>query len=383
LTHPDVVVIGGGIIGCACAYYLAKEGVKVHLIEKGALASGASGAGEGGLAAPERPGPQADLTRAAALLYKELADELPLDIEHRTQGTLYIAEDEADLRTAEVMHAEAQDAGGRCELLDRAEVCRLEPHLASDVAGGVFYPDGGQINPHSVTMGMALAARGLGAVIQTFTSAMGIELSRGCGAVTSVVTTSGRIPTGTVVNAAGAWSGKIGKMVGLDIPVLPRKGYVVVTEPVMPIIRCTTVSEIGYVGAALSDNRELSVALEMEQPLSGNLLMGMSREFVGFDRSVSPNVVRAIVARNLRFFPRNRAVHAIRVFTGLRPYTPDSLPIVSAADAVPGFYVATGHEGEGQSMAPITGKLISQLIIGRQPEIPLDRLSLSRFTLAA
>ncbi len=376
--YPDVVVIGGGIIGCACAYYLSHEGLAVHLVERGALVSGASGAGEGGIAAAERPGPQAQLATASALLYRELAAQLPVDIEYRSCGTLYVAENEGQLRTAGQMWQEGRLAGGRCELLDPAEVADLEPSLAATIAGAILYLDGGQINPHLATWGMALAAKTHGAVMETGAEVRAIELSHSR-KVQAVITSAGRIATHAIVNAAGAWSGLIGKMVGLQIPVLPRKGHVVVTEPVAPVIRCTTVSEIGYLEATLSDARGLSVALEMEQPLNGNLLLGMSREFVGFDTSVDLKVAGAIIARNLHFFPGNKGVNVIRMYAGLRPHTPDNLPIISEADGVPGFYIATGHEGEGQSLAPITGRLIAEMITGKQPDLPIGELSLSRF----
>jgi len=152
---------------------------------------------------------------------------------------------------------------------------------------------------------------------------------------------------------------------------------------VPPLIHCTTVSEISYIRASLGSTDSVAVALEMEQPLSGNLLLGMSREFAGFDTSVQPEVARAIAARNLRFFPGNRGVNVIRIYAGLRPYTPDNLPIISAVDEVEGFYIAAGHEGEGQSMAPITGRLVTQMITGEPPDVPIEELSLSRFGAAS
>ena len=377
---PDVVIIGGGIIGCACAYYLSLEGVRVHVVEKGALASGASKAGEGGIPAPERPGIRAKMAEAAGSMYRALAAELPLDIEYQQEGTLFIAETEEDLCVAKEDCRLIRAHGYRCELLDSQEVIDLEPNLAQDVAGGVFYADGGRINPHLVVLGLVEAARRRGAAIQTFTEVKGIELSNDGGSVQAVATTAGRIPVAAVVNAAGAWSGSIGRMVGLEVPIVPRKGYVLVTEPVSRLIHCTTVSEMGYTRAALSGDEELLVALEVEQPRSGNLLIGMSREFVGFDCAVSPQVISAMVARHLRFFPSNTGVHLIRAYAGLRPYSPDNLPIISEAGTIEGFYVATGHEGEGQGMAPITGKLVAQMITGQKPDLPLGDLSLSRFT---
>ena len=136
--------------------------------------------------------------------------------------------------------------------------------------------------------------------------------------------------------------------------------------------------EAGYTQAVGSDERGLAIAAVVEHTLSGNILLGSSREFAGFDRSVNPDVITAIVARALRFFPRLKSVHAIRTYAGLRPYTPDHRPIIAEADTVKGFCVATGHEGAGICLGPITGRLISQMITGQETELPTEQLSLSR-----
>jgi len=182
-----------------------------------------------------------------------------------------------------------------CGLLDEKDLAELEPHLAPDVAGGLYFPDDATVQPILATWAFVQAAKQLGATIQTFTEVTDIELSNGT--IAAVNTSAGRIPTRIVVNAAGAWSGAIGKM----------------------------------------------------------------------------------VACCLRFLPALKDIHAIRTYAGLRPYTPDLLLIISEADTVKGFYVATGHEGEGITMGPITGKLISQMITGQELDLPVEELALSRF----
>lgn len=372
---PDVVVIGGGIIGACCAYYLSQEGLKVHLVERGGIASGASGACQFGIGHINE-GIGRKLTVASGQLYAALAEQLPLDIEYNRVGNLYIADSPASMQALERTAQALQNTELRCELLDKKDLAELEPHLAPDVAGGLYFPDDATVQPILATWAFVQAAKQLGATIQTFTEVTDIELSNG--AIAAVHTSAGRIPTRIVVNAAGAWSGAIGKMVGLEIPVAPRKGHIVVTEPVPRLIN-TYWLDASYFEAVAEEEEALAVAMVLGQTRSGNILLGSSRQFVGFDRSTDYRVIGKMVARCLRFLPALKDIHAIRTYAGLRPHTPDLLPIIDEADTVKGFYVATGHEGEGITMGPITGKLISQMITGQELDLPVEELALSRF----
>ncbi|MBC7263192.1 MAG: FAD-binding oxidoreductase [Chloroflexi bacterium] len=375
---PDVVIIGGGIVGCSCAYYLSREGVKVHLVERGSIASGTSGACEGNILQwDKQPGIELKLGIASAFLWETLAEELPLDIEYVKKGSILVAENQEGLDSAGQIVKSLQNEGVPCQLATREDLLELEPNLAPDITGGAIFPEDAQVQPMLATIALGQAAKDQGAVIHTFTEVKNIELSPER-SVVAVNTTAGRIPTRAIVNAAGVWSNAIGKMVDLDIPVLPRKGHIVVTEPVANIVNCKMM-EAGYTQAVESDERGLAIAAVVEHTLSGNILLGSSREFVGFDRSVNPDVIRAIVARALRFFPALKNIHAIRTYAGLRPYTPDHRPIIAEADTVKGFYVATGHEGAGICLGPITGKLIAQMLTGQATDLPIEQLSLSRF----
>jgi len=249
--------------------------------------------------------------------------------------------------------------------------------LAKDIAGGAVFPDDAQVQPMLTVFALARAAKEKGAVIQPFTEVKGIELADG--AVMAVHTTAGRIPTKVVVNAAGVWSKAIGDMIGVHVPVLPRKGHIVVTEPVTNIVH-RKMMEAGYTQTVESEEQGLAIATVVEHTQNGNVLLGSSREIVGFDRTVNPEVIRAIVARAIRFFPCLHSIHAIRTYAGLRPFTPDHLPVIGEVDSIKGFYIATGHEGGGIGLGPITGKLISQMITGQRPDLPVEQLSPSRFT---
>lgn len=376
---PDVVVIGGGIIGACCAYYLSLAGLKVYLVERGGIASGCSGACQFGIG-HINAGIGKELTVASGRLYASLAEQLPLDIEYDPVGNIYIADSPNGMRALERTAQLVQSSGIHCQLLNEKELLDLEPHLSPELVGGLFFPDDAKVQPILATLAFVKAAKERGTIIQTFTEVTGIELSADR-AVIAVHTTAGRIPTKAVVNAAGAWSASIGKMVGIEIPIFPRKGHIIVTEPVPPIIN-TYLLDASYFEAVEEDRKAVSVAMVLGQTRSGNILLGSSRQFVGFDRSVNYEVVRSMIARSLRFLPALAHIHAIRIYAGLRPYTPDLLPIIDEADGVSGFYIAAGHEGEGITMGPITGKLISQMITGQELELPVEELSLSRFAQA-
>lgn len=373
---PDVVVIGGGIIGACCTYYLSLAGLRVHLVERGGIASGCSGACQFGIG-HINTGIGRDLTLASGRLWASLAEQLPLDIEYERVGNIYIADRPNGMRALERTAQLVQRSGMRCQLLGARELHELEPYLSPELAGGLFFPDDAKVQPILATLAFVKAAKAKGATILTFTEVTGIELSADK-AVMAVHTTAGRIPTPIVVAAAGAWSASCGEMVGLKIPIIPRKGHIVVTEPVPPMIN-TYLLDASYFEAVEEDALRIAVAMVLGQTRSGNILLGSSRQFAGFDRSVDPGVVRSMITRCLRFLPALTDIHAIRIYTGLRPYTPDLLPIIDEAEEVPGFYIAAGHEGEGITMGPMTGKLISQMITGQELDLPVEKLSLSRF----
>ena len=381
MTYPDVVIIGGGIVGCACAYYLTQAGVHVHLLEKGALGSGASKAGMTHIVTWEEPETHLYLSRESKRLYQELSQVLPIDIQYRETGSIAIVEQPQSMASFGETVRRLQKWGVRCQILSTDELIAMEPRIAADVGGGAYFEDDAQVNPLYTTQALARAARERGSVIETFREAIGIECSADQKRVTAVQTVQGRIPTGNVVIAAGAWSGQVANTVQLEVPILPRKGTLVVTAPLPgDYFSCKILLAAGYMDSVRDGSSSgVAVAANVQQVKNGNLILGSSRQFVGFDATVDPTVVSKMMKRNLRFFPDLANVTAIRTWAGFRPYTPDLLPIISAVDTIEGLYIAAGHEGIGITEAPITGKLISQLITKETTDIPLGNLSFSRF----
>lgn len=377
--NPDVVVIGGGIVGCSCAYYLARAGMNVRLLEKGPLGAGASKAGMFHVVTWEEPDIHLRLASASKKLYQTLAGELPMDIEFRITGSIAVLETIEAFEGFQETARRLREKGVECDLLDQTGLAEMEPNLAPDLAGGAHFPADGEVNPLYATWALAEAAQDHGAVIDRFTEVTDIEVGRDERTVETVQTASERIPTKYVVNAAGAWSGKIGEMVGLEIPVTPRKGHLVVTVPVPDdFLYCKILLSASYMDS-LEEGIDVAVAANVQQARNGNLLLGSSRQFVGFDRTVEPQVISLMVSRCIDLLPSLEGVDAIRTWSGLRPYTPDLLPIIGPVAELEGFYMASGHEGIGITEGPITGKLISQMLTGEDLDVPIDGLSLSRF----
>lgn len=378
MANPDVIVIGGGIIGTCCAYYLAKEGLKVTLVERGEICSGASKTCQGHLFLWELPEINIKLAKASKKLYWQLNEELDFDIELRNTGSMSIADSPESLDTLKKTIEELRNSGVECELIDSNEFSKREPNVISEIAGGAYFPEDGQLNPLLATIGIAQASKKLGVEVKTNTLVKGIELSPDKSKATAVLTNDGKIKTKYIVNAAGAWSGQIGEMAGINIPVVPRKGNLIVVENVPDdFINCKIIIASGYLDSLKGDSK-VAVAANIQQTKEGNLLLGSSREFTGFNKEVNPEVISEIAKRCIRFFPALAELHTIRSWAGLRPYSPDMIPIISDS-LIEGFFVATGHEGVGVTMGPITGKLIAQMITKQKTELPIERLSVNRF----
>jgi glycine/D-amino acid oxidase-like deaminating enzyme len=187
--------------------------------------------------------------------------------------------------------------------------------------------------------------------------------------VIGVRTDHGDLHGGAVVNAAGTWGGRIAALAGVDLPVQPRRGFILVTEPLgAPLIR-HKVYTAAYVTNVASDSADLETSAVIEGTPAGTVLIGASRERVGFDRTTSPPVLARLAAQAVALFPVLRDVRVIRSYCGFRPYCPDHLPVIGADPRAPGLYHACGHEGAGIGLAPATGHLLAQLIQGHRPDL--------------
>jgi glycine/D-amino acid oxidase-like deaminating enzyme len=264
------------------------------------------------------------------------------------------------------------------------ELSELEPNLTREVTGGAYYPQDAQVQPVLAAAHLLRHARARGAVVHTGTNVTGFLRDRR-GAVTGVRTDSAALTAVSarwVVNAAGTWAGQLADLAGAPVPVLPRKGVILVTEPLPRVVR-HKVYTAEYVANVASDDAGLETSVVVEGTRAGTVLIGASRERVGFDRTVALPVLRKLADQAIGLFPFLAEVALLRGYPGFRPYCPDHLPVIGADPRAPGLVHACGHEGAGIGLAPATGQLLAQLLTGRAPELPLAPFRPQRFEEAA
>ncbi|WP_179137701.1 NAD(P)/FAD-dependent oxidoreductase [Candidatus Entotheonella palauensis] len=363
----DVVVVGGGVVGTAITYYLAAYGVDVCLLERDDIASGTSSAAASGVSLQTKPpGPKQDLARASLKLLRALATELEADIEFVNDGGMLVAETEEEFDLIQQEAEAAAQAGVDMSVLSAAEARAQQPELARHVVGATFCPDDSTVNPYLLALAFARAASRLGAKIVTGFPVTGLE--RHGENIASVQTSDGAVATATVVNAAGPWAPILAEMAGAPLPITPRKGELFVTTPGPALLRGTVISASYLLSKALpsgQDQNRMTVGLWAGQTRRGNLLIGSTREFSGYDRSNTDDGMRALMAQAVRLIPAAANRHVLRFYAGLRPSTPDGLPIFGRAPGLPGLIYANGHEGDGVALSPITGQLIADLLTTR------------------
>jgi glycine/D-amino acid oxidase-like deaminating enzyme len=378
-TSPHIVIIGGGIIGTSIAFHLAKQEAQVTLIEAGDLASGSSGACDGLVfMQSKKPGIHLKLAMESLKLFEALRTELPFDIEFKKTGGLVIIETETEYQAMEKYVKKQQAIDLDVQLLDKIQTHEKEPLLSTSIIGSTFSPLDAQVNPINLTLGFAMAARKNHAKIMTGTKVHDILMKNN--KVTGVATNKGNIKADLVVNAAGSMAGLISQMVGIDMPIKPRRGQIVVTQAGKPILNHCLISA-KYIAAkydpALAGKSGQGIS--MEQTDNGNLLLGSTREFSGFNKENTLSGIRGIIKQTATILPALENFQVIRTFAGLRPFTPDGLPILGPVKSLEGFIMAAGHEGDGIALSPITGDLMSQMLLGKKFDICLDPFSPDRF----
>ncbi|MFJ9885396.1 NAD(P)/FAD-dependent oxidoreductase [Streptomyces sp. NPDC091287] len=358
-----VVVVGAGIVGAACAFHAAAAGLDVTVLDRGPVGAGTTSRGEGNiLLSDKEPGPELELARLSRALWDETGEELgPESIEFETKGGLVVASTPDALTALHAFAARQAAAGVRTEAVER--VGELEPHSAPGLPGGVHYPQDAQVQPVLAAAALLRAAVRHGA--RTHTGEAAAAVTGADGRITGVRTADGTVlPADAVVNAAGTWGGEVGRRLGAPVEILPRRGFVLVTEPLPPMIRHKVYSA-DYVANVASSEESLETSCVVEGTRAGTILIGASRERVGFDTSMNPAVVATLAAQACRLFPFLRGVHLIRAYRGFRPYCPDHLPVIGPDPRVPGVVHACGHEGAGIGLAPGTGALVTAQLLGR------------------
>lgn len=369
IKTADVVIIGGGISGVAIAYNLAKKGVKnIVVIEKSYLASGATGRCGAGVRQQWGTEMNCRVAMESIKFFETANEELEYnrDIEFKQGGYLIVASTEKEDLQFQKNVALQRSLGMEVEYMTPKEATKIVPYLNTEgLTSATFCQKDGHLNPFLATDAYAKAAERLGVKIYTYTEVLGISTSNG--KVTSVLTNAGEIFTNTVVNAAGGYSKNIAEMVNVDIPVYSERHQILVTEPVEPTQ--------GPMVMSFSKN------IYCQQTPHGSFVMGRGDNTEPRDLRITSswNFLDEMAKTVTELLPPLGKLRVVRQWAGLYNLTPDRQPIYGAVDNVEGFYMAVGYSGHGFMFAPMTGLLMSEIILGEETSIDISSLDLGRF----
>lgn len=419
--YTDILIIGGGVIGSASAYYLSKKGLKVTILEKSGIATGASGSCDGFLFLQSKKDRDIiSLTKSSLKSFPNLSEELSYDIEYENCGGLVIFSEHYSREEVEAFYGSQIDLGINTRIMESDELHRVEPFISGKITSATYCADEGQVNPMALNYGFCKAAKNNGALVMTNQAAVLFETSaikndipgflyaspdapsdknieadnnesvdsnhsnegRNPGnkfqcnnrtvkgslknrnnifqEIKKVTTSSGNeIFAGEVLICAGAWSGEVGKMLGIEIPIRPRRGSLAVTEALPRTIN-HPILDYDYICCKFDENRE--TGFTVEQTKQGNLLIGSIREFKGFDNSIDSLKISQILKRSVEIFSLLSEVSIIRIFSGFRPYSENFKPLIGPVGGFSNLWIASGHEGDGIALSCATGKLITGMM---------------------
>ena len=356
VRRADAIVVGAGIVGASCAAAFARDGLRVLVIDAGGAALGTTAAGMGHVVVMDDSREQLALTRYSQSLWRVQSDAVRAASELEWCGTVWVAEDETQLDAVRAKQRLYRDHGIDTEVLDETSLLAAEPKLRPGLAGGLLVPSDGVIYQPAATMALLALARTMGAeVLEGMTVEEIVACGVRCGADT--------FRADVVVNAAGAAAASLTP----QLPVVPRKGHLVITERYPGFCR-HQVAELGYLASAHVMTNE-SVAFNVQPRGTGQVMVGSSRELVGWDASVNRRVLGKMIARACAFMPALAGLTTVRTWTGFRPATPDKLPLIGRWPDVPGLWIAAGHEGLGITQSLGTAALLADLVAGRDPVI--------------
>jgi len=361
IRTPDVIIVGGGIIGCAIGFFLAKAGARPLILDRGKVGGEASSGAAGMLTAQahtDEPDLLFDLKLASRALYEPLAEELrqrtDLDIEYRKLGHLVpaLTEQENDLVGTRVAWQAAR--GLPAVRLTAQEARELEPGLSPAARGAGWFPEDHHVNNTAVTQALASATLQLGGQVRVDCTV--VDVMREGERVTGVRTLEETISADTVILCAGAWSRQFERAAGLPLPIIPAKGQIVVARLATPALQHVVYGTEAYA---------------IPRP-SGEHIIGSTVEYVGYDKRVTVEGVAGILARMTALAPALREAEMVASWACLRPAAPDGLPVLGPIPGRRGLLAATGHFRNGILLAPITGKLMAELVTDGKSSIPLE-----------
>jgi len=364
----DVAIAGGGIVGAACADECAAAGLTVVVVEPGPVGGGATAAGMGHIVVMDDSPAQLALTSYSRQLWHELSSDLPAQIEYDPCGTLWIAADQEEMAEVHRKQGVYQEHGVDVEVLDSAAVQRVEPNLRPGLTGALRVPEDAVLYPPAAARFFLDQAEKCGAEVRVGVSVRNLKTD---GSV--------ELQDGTILHsyrallATGPWAAELVP----GVPGRKRKGHLVITDRYPGFVRHQIV-ELGYLKSAHSQSKD-SVAFNIQPRKNGQMLIGSSRQFDAEDTSVEQPILERMLTRALAYLPTLGNLSAIRCWSGHRAATPDKLPLIDPTGLSDRIWLATGHEGLGITTSVGTAKLITDLLVGRKPDIPAEPYAPARF----
>ncbi len=365
----DAVIVGGGIVGAACAWAFSRQGMRLALVERAEIGGGATAAAMGHIVVLDDSAAQLALTRYSQSLWRQIASELPLDAEYTQRGTLWVATGDEEMQEICRKHGVYSRNGIPCRVIDAQSLARVEPNLRPGLAGGLLVAEDAVVSPQIAArflLQQALAGKAI-LVRESVTS-----MSEG-----RVLLANGdQLHAPILVNAAGGWASALTP----GLPVANRKGHLALTHPYPGFLRYQVV-ELGYLKSAHVTTTD-TVAFNVQPRQNGQLLIGSSRQFGVEGREVDDGILARMLERAGEYLPALPSLSIERTWTGFRSATPDKLPLIGLSAEDETVFLATGHEGLGITTSLGTARLLTDLIGGRTPAIPIDPYSPSRRMLA-
>lgn len=357
---PEVIIIGAGIVGSACAQALARRGVQVLLIDAASHAGtcGATVAGMGHLVVMDDNPAELALTKWSCQLWRELVQGVQLDHEYNQCGTLWVAQDEEEMQAARSKQTLLASNGIASELLDPQALYEHEAELVPGLAGGLLVGADAILYAPKSALILAEKAKATGCVkwrsaeVQQLTPDGGVQLRDG-----SIL----RAPTVLVANGMGAAS------LLPELPLRAKKGHIAITDRYPGFVRHQLV-ELGYIKSAHASDGD-SVAFNIQPRLSGQVMIGSSRQYDRNDSQLDQDILRKMLARSAQFLPKLPALNAIRCWTGVRCASLDGLPLLGPHPQRAGIMLAVGHEGLGVTTALASAEILANQITGQTSAI--------------
>ncbi len=356
----DVVIVGTGIVGAACADEFTLRGLRVAVVDRDVVGSGATAAGMGHIVVMDDSEPQFALTRYSQRLWQELRPELPEDVEYEQCGTIWVAADEEELTEVRRKRDYYGERGVPTEVLDARGLKRLEPNLREGMAGGLLVPEDGVLYPPCAAGFLIKRAQERGADLRLGASVAQMGQGR-------ILLNDGReLSAEVIVNAAGACAPELTP----GIEIMKRKGHLVITDRYPRFLRHQLV-ELGYLKSAHSVSND-SVAFNVQPRRTGQILIGSSRQYGAENKDVDSSILSRMLRRAQQYMPSLGAMSAVRTWTGFRAATPDKLPLIGPWPGDKSLFLATGHEGLGITTSLGTARILVDQVTGAKPAIPIE-----------